>query len=264
MNYTKLMQSKVKAALGDDFKGYQWASYPTDNYGVATTYIPDAPGEDPSASNFECDTFKCLGLQLPDDPQKRLGVGGFAATGTGAPITLSESEKSEIEASLILPKVAAALNIDADFKKTKGITTSLRIGPVTDRRLYRDKYQSVLEKLPPPSRLRTAYLNGSLVYVVADVVASSMEVSIKVDKTQNAALSVKLDDSTKIAQFVAKDSSFKFSIKGDGSGEYKVSIDRPIILATLARRQPSGSVLGAAGGSDGKSVVLKAVGLTSP
>ena len=80
INYGNFMQQKVKAAVGGDFKDYQWLSYPTNNFGLVTAFVLAKPRARPSDKNEWCATFTCLGMddkQMPTTPAEILSVANY-------------------------------------------------------------------------------------------------------------------------------------------------------------------------------------------
>src|ERR1035441_9070621 len=106
-DYGVVMEKKVRSVLGkSDLKGYQFLSYPTNNFGVMTMYILDKKGDKPSNKNQECATFSCLGLTDPPTDAKQVKtVNGYADIGFGAPPTLNETEKHSMNLSVVIPKI---------------------------------------------------------------------------------------------------------------------------------------------------------------
>lgn len=69
------LREKLVSALGPDINDYQVLSYPTNNFGVATTYEPTS-SDIANDKDFLCSTWKCLGLessvQVPTNPHDQL------------------------------------------------------------------------------------------------------------------------------------------------------------------------------------------------
>jgi hypothetical protein len=250
-DYASTMTKKVQAALGSDFSGYAWSQYPTDNFGVITSYDP-AKGDALDDRNFLCATWTCLGLKEPSDPAERLKVGGFADIGKGGVITLTEEEKLQLGATAMLPEIYKVLKISADVQSTKGVTTKVELGPVSSRKVVRQRMLARLKELPADSLIKKAFLEGRLVYVVADVVADSMTVDIKVDTDRNAKLDAELLNSLSgaIGKILKQGAKLELTVKKAVKGEYQLEVKKPVILAVLAKRQPAAGVLDRPGDND--------------
>src|SRR6266481_5413656 len=100
VDYGQLMATKVKAAIGKRANGYTFATYPVDNFGLATAY------EDKVSPEKElCATWDCLGvsddakveIMTPEQKLKlRNGTLQYAETGAGPALNLSDDEKRSI------------------------------------------------------------------------------------------------------------------------------------------------------------------------
>ena len=136
--YSKVMQQKIKTVLGDDFEGYTWSSYPTDNFGIATSYDP-AKGDGFGDMNFLCATWSCLGMAVPADPEKKLNIAGFADVGNnGGTIKLSEKENTDLAASVVLPEIYQIVKVSADADASTDVKTQMTLGRVYPRKLLKD------------------------------------------------------------------------------------------------------------------------------
>src|SRR5919206_2543940 len=143
MNYNDVLNKKVKKSLGDSFKDYQPISYPTNNFGLITSYLPQGGETKPKDQDFLCDTWECLGLSgnIPTDETKQLNINDFAAVGgAGAMITLEDSDKSDIGFKALLPKIAGVLNIGGGFDKAKTVIADLQLGRFFPRLLRRERF----------------------------------------------------------------------------------------------------------------------------
>jgi hypothetical protein len=100
VDYGQLMATKVRAAIGRKANGYTFATYPVDNYGLATAY------EDKVNPEKElCATWDCLGVSddtkvealTPEEKLKlRIGAVQYAETGDGPALNLTDDEKRSI------------------------------------------------------------------------------------------------------------------------------------------------------------------------
>jgi hypothetical protein len=113
-SYSKIMSKAVKKAIGEDFKEYYAFSYPTNNFGLITTYETKL-----SYENQYCAMAACLdGLEI-NSMEEWLHFGGLADVGKGGPITISENKKTKIASKTILPKLWNAINIEVAVETEK-------------------------------------------------------------------------------------------------------------------------------------------------
>lgn len=85
-DYPGSLKKRIKKALGPDFDNYEWLSYPTNNFGIATAFVLMQANEKPGPTNQLCATFTCLGLedsQPPADSKLFLTANGYADIGVG-------------------------------------------------------------------------------------------------------------------------------------------------------------------------------------
>jgi hypothetical protein len=248
MNYNDVLNKKVKKSLGDSFKDYQSISYPTNNFGLVTSYAPQGGDTKPKDQDFLCDTWECLGLadSIPADEKKQLDVNGFAAVGgEGATITLEDTDKSEIGFKALLPKIAGILNIGGGFDNKKTVISDLQLGRFYPRLLRRERFAQYIAGLPAGNLLKEGYLQGRLIIVVGDVVATGMKIQIKADTNTGANIDAKLGPGTGgVVTKVFADASFGFKLSKESTGEYNFEVTSPVVALRLAKRQPGAGVLG--------------------
>ena len=260
INYNDVMNKKVKAVLGNEFKDYQSFSFPTDNFGLITAYTPKDNTDKPKDKDFLCDTWECLSLgdHVPTDPEALKSINGFAAVGeNGADITLSVTEKSDVAFNALLPKIASVLNIGGGFDKNKNTVTELQAGPFFVRKLRRQRMIDFINGLPPNSAMKQAFDQGKLVLVVGDVVSTGMKVRVKADSTTKANIDAKIGapGGTGVVSKVFTDSSFGFKVTREENGEYTFQTTRPVVVLRLAKHQPAAGALGAELSDDWKDWV---------
>ncbi|WP_431294145.1 hypothetical protein [Pedobacter sp. P26] len=100
-NYNKLMGKAIKKAIGNDLKGYETFSYPTDNYGLITSF----DNKSTKAKNFLCDMWNCIGQERPATSSPDwLSMKGFAAVGAGGSVDLTDEEKRPLHSKSCFPK----------------------------------------------------------------------------------------------------------------------------------------------------------------
>jgi hypothetical protein len=248
-DYSAIMRSRVKAALGDQFtinkldpKHFKWLTYPTDNFGVATVYVLPSAGAVPSILDFYCDTWDCLGLAgaIPNDPEKRLSLSGAAAVGRGGVITLSESKMTKLGASAVLPIVAESLKLDAGIEYSKGVEVQLNMGRAALRVLRKSRLGEMVKAWAPEDPRKVAFLEGRLAVVFADVVVDSLQATIKVNSSLNPKLEAALSQS--VGSF-GEGTKFSGSLQRTMAGTYSLVALEPTIIAPLLRLQPAAGVL---------------------
>jgi hypothetical protein len=239
-----LMKSRVRQVLGSDFDDYQFFSYPTDNYGLATCYRANDLTKD-----FICDEWNCLGIPdsfVQQHPEMRLTLNGFAAMGVGGAITLSESEASSLAMDFVLPQVNTVLDVEGGFDAKRVTKTALRINQATVRRLRMNTMLDYLRGLDSTNEIKRAYLDNNLAIVVADIVIDKMVVDISVDSEMSSKLSAKLDPG--ISTKVFSGGRLGFTISSSTSGRYTIDITNPVVVAYLVKRgdtshrQPPGNL----------------------
>lgn len=244
-DYGVVMERKIRSVLGkNDLKGYQFLSYPTNNFGLMTMYILDRKGDKPSNLNQECATFSCLGLVDPPSDAKQLKtINGYADIGFGAPLTLTETEKNSLTLSTVLPKILSILDVSGSFDHSKGITTTMALGSVTMRFLKKGPALTFINGLPDDSRLKRASKADLLAIVVADVVIDTMDISLQVDTSTNAAADATLTG--KANQVFTGDDKLSFKLSKSTGGKYSIKVTQPVIVARLTATKPFGTFKGA-------------------
>lgn len=237
-NFNKIMGKAVKKALngqnGGDLKGYKVFSYPTDNYGLVTSYNNSAADE-----NFICDMWNCIGFADADIPVTTsdwMKMNGFAAVGTGGAISLSSSKKNKVAAKVVLPKIYNVIGVSGGFDKDKATNVTINIGKAYLRKLRRDPVISLINNLPNDRTLKVAYQNNRLVLAIADCVIEDLSVDVNVDSGTKADLDAKLAGA---ASKVFNDGSLSVAVERNVSGTYTFRVKHPVIFAVLYARQPS-------------------------
>ncbi|MDI1322577.1 MAG: hypothetical protein PSV36_07485 [Algoriphagus sp.] len=239
-NYNKIMGKSVKKAIGTDLRGYQIFSYPTDNYGLITSFensVLDA--------NFICDTWNCIGINDPDKVNLNwLNINDFAAVGGGGTIELSEKKKSKVAVEAILPKIYNTVGVTGGFENDRKKEIVVTIGRAYLRKLRRSEILEYINSLENTKPIKQAFNNGTLVLVVGDCVIEDMSVTVKVDQETSIDLDAKLEISgSSVAQKVFKDASLSVGVEKISSGVYKFEVSHPIIFARLTKKQPAAGLL---------------------
>jgi len=228
---------------------YRWSGYPVDNFGLATFYDPPDPKKGWKDSDRICATWTCLGLKdnVPTNETDRLGLNGYAEVGKGSDVSLTTEQQKKLGIGLVLPSLAQVLKLNAALNWQKGVTTTLKLGPVAKRSVDRDKLRQFISSSDNKNQtLKDAFAAGRLSYIAADIVATSIDLTIAVDKKANNSVALELD---KAAAALPKGASLKWEMTSDGKGNYHLVTTHPVIIAVQTRAQPGGGQL-TSGGSD--------------
>jgi hypothetical protein len=254
-DYGQLMATKVQAVLGKRaVKGYTFSTYPLDNFGLATAYSSDV-----NDTNVDCATWDCLGISdssqvdsMSDDQKLRLVAGGvqYAEVGCGADLNLTEEEKRSLGLSAILPKILQAVGLSASISHSNDITTILSVGPICRRILRRQDMLNRLSARNGQSLEEGDFDSGNLVLIYADIVMKSMHIEIKVNPQTNADIEAKLNGTLggNVGKVIGSGSSLSFKVNNATSGDYTLTITKPLVLAVYAKKQPEPRRLGIGNG----------------
>jgi hypothetical protein len=252
-DYGQLMTAKVRAALGGNaVRGYTFATYPLDNFGVGTAYEGKS-----GPSTLVCATWDCIGISddtkvvaLSDQQKLDLVVNGvqYASVGQGTGLTFTEDEKKSFSLNALLPKILQVLSISGDFSHSNDITTNLTIGPAVVRILRRDEMMKRLDSADAHQLEKKVWNNGkgNLVLVYSDIVLSSLKIEIKTNPATKADFDAKMTGalSGKVGQVLGSGSDLGFKVDNSTKGDYTLEISKPLIVAVYARKQPGPGVLG--------------------
>lgn len=237
--YTFMMAKRIRQALGDDLKGYLFYSYPTDNFGIGSTYRLRKKTDKPDDNTFQCATDKCLGAKSLSDPK----LDAFISKGGGGAITIKETDQKAIVAGLALPLIKQVVGVDAGTKVSSKTTISLQFGKATKRKLERDPFGKFLGPTGGASAsLKDAFRLGELAVVVADVVVDRLDITICVDKASDSKLDASLKG--KVGQVVGGEAGVKMSVTTGADGCYSLAASNPLVVAILTKTQPAGGQLG--------------------
>ena len=238
-DYNAIMRDKVAELLGPGFETYQYFSYPTDNFGIATAYLYEGDKDLLRDENFLCDTWECLQKEVPSERDKWLSLDEFAAFGDGGGIIeLSEQEQQQISLNFVLPKIYHVAEVGGGYDRKSIVNTRLQLGRVYPRKLRRQRVLNYISSLPEENLLRKAFNEGNLVLVIADVVIEEFTVIISVNESQTP----RLDAAVEIGTFEKADLGVQVS--SEVAGEYTFRVSHPVILARLAHKQPLAGTLG--------------------
>lgn len=237
-SYNKIMSKAIKKAIGSDLKGYQVFSYPTDNFGLITSYEFGV-----SDVNFLCDMWNCIGFKNPPSEKSEwLSLNNFAAIGSGGSIELSETKQQKVALNVILPKIYDIVGVDGGLSAEKTTDITITIGKAYLRKLRRDEIVNYINNSGDSSSIKKAYNNGNLVLIIGDCIIEDLTVTVKVDNATAAKLDSKIGNSATSAVF--KDVSLTVNVEKNVTGSYTFKVEHPIIYARLAKKQPSAGTLG--------------------
>jgi len=248
--YADIMKQAIQSALGS--KGmygtlpnnaYTWFQYPTNNFGIGTSFIlPDSTSQ-PSEANQQCAMWSCVGIaNPPDSGTDALSLGGFADYGdNGGTVSLSQDQKCSITVNAVLPTVYNILNINGSISSSTHTKCDATLGQVYPRVLKRDKFTALILAKPADDPMRIAFTTGKLAVAVSDYLITSMKITIHVDKSTDAGLDAGL--SSAVGKAIGKDAKVSFKVSGGTNGDYTLEITKPVIIATYIKRQPSAGVL---------------------
>jgi hypothetical protein len=231
-SYNSIMRKAVKKSLGKDFKGYYAFSYPTNNFGLFTSFENQLASE-----NQYCAMASCLEGIEPSNRQEWLHFDNLADVGEGAPIKLTKSKKTKIAVDAVLPKLWNAVQIEGGAENEREVKTTLEIGPAYVRFINKKGFEEFIEERPATDKYKQKYENGNLVVVVSDVVVEYLSVKIEIDNKFSAELDAKIEAGDISEKLGKVDLDAK--LEKTSSGTYELTIDKPVIVLRLAKKQPS-------------------------
>jgi hypothetical protein len=238
-DYSKIMQAAIRRSLGNDFREYEWMSYPTNNFGIGTMYVLSSEKEKPSDRNQWCATYTCLGLEgkrAPLDATARLTAGGFADVGTGGPLILSDDQSRTLAGEVFLPRLLNVLGINAEAGSASSGQVSIRLGNISRRILKKQAILTYLDGLPAGSPLRKGLEEHRLAMVVADAVIDSLEVDVQSGGNTTREITAKL--APLVNRVAGSPSTMLVQVRRDQSGKYRLLVGQPVIIARLTLRRP--------------------------
>lgn len=239
-SYTKTMVKAVKKTIVGDFSGYHGINFPTNNFGLLTTYEIS-----PSDKNMICAMARCFDSLYLTNKDDSLGMGGLADIGKGAAISLSEDTQTQLSADVILPELWKTLNVKGGVDSKKGVNVKMSFGPTYKRHLNRLKFEKFIGNLPEDDPYKKRYNTGGLVIVIADVIVDNMEIIVNLEST----LAAELDGKIGLVGTAPKD-ILKGEFKKVKEGQYSFKVNQPLIVLRLVRKQPQAGFLGASDNFD--------------
>lgn len=243
----------LKKAVGKDVKDYQALSYPTNSFGVATSFIAGAPGKPVSDGDFLCATWKCLGAPggaIPSNPAEALNVTvhgtNYAEVGGGGPVKLDTNSDNDYAIKVALPKIQQVLNLEIGLDYRSATKVALEFGKATKRYLSKPDFiayiNSTSHTSPTKTQLQKAFAQGALVVVVADVVIDSIKATVTASKELAPQVDAKLGGMPSKV-FSDAEASFKVTKKDDAT--YIIESLSPVVALRLLKAQPGAGLLGA-------------------
>jgi hypothetical protein len=237
-NYGDMMRDAFKAALGGDFNGYQFRSFPVDNFGVFTMYDGSY---DPA--NFLCATWSCLGVapnEVPTDSQALMNVNGNVDPGQGGNISLSTDTQTEIGLNVVVPQILGILNVNASGDWKKHVTVNLNATGGHQRFVVAQKLADYLNGLGDNDVRKRAYRNGTLTVVVSDLIIDSLTATIDLDSSLQATLDAKLSQALqgRTGTVIGKDAAVSFKVNSATTGHYEFQTVSSVIVAMLPKTEP--------------------------
>ena len=248
---SEILAKRIKATLGPDVAEYQSLTYPTNDFGVATSYTSTADKSTKvSDADFLCSTWACLDIASAARPQNqgqlmRLTVGpvDYAQIGSGAPITLSEEDSTKYAFNILLPKIEGMLDLGVGVASKNVTKIELALGKATKRLLSKPDFEAFITRngsTPTHQKLRERYAEGGLTVVVGDIVIDSIQATV----TTSSELAPKIDAKlATIPSGIVSDASTSFQITKSGTSTYSIKTTEPVIALRLLKAQPGTSTL---------------------
>ncbi|BCL90905.1 hypothetical protein ACNRBV_22765 [Ralstonia pseudosolanacearum] len=252
---SEILAKQIKATLGPDVAEYQSLTYPTNDFGVATSYTstPDKTTK-VSDTNFLCSTWACLDIASVARPQNQgqlmhLTVGSveYAQIGSGAPITLSEEDSTNYAFNILLPKIEGMLNLGVGVDSKNVTKVELTLGKATKRLLSKPNFEAFIvanSSTPTHKELQARYAEGGLTVVVGDIVIDSIQATVTTSNELAPKIDAKL---ATIPSGIVSDASTSFQITKSGTSTYSIKTTEPVIALRLLRAQPGASALSVGG-----------------
>jgi hypothetical protein len=197
----------------------------------------DKPGD----RNQWCASLTCLGLNSATASRStadRLKLNGFADVGNGPPLHLEDEGDRRIVVGGLLAQMFQLIGVGISAEHARTIKTALEFGPSTKRILNKQKTLDHINNLPVTSPIRQAMNERRLAIVVADVVIESMTAMISTTGQQTAGLESFLQKLP--SRLVGRGGDLRFRVTRSNRGEYKLSINEPLVIARLVVSRPFG------------------------
>jgi hypothetical protein len=142
--------------------------------------------------------------------------------------------KADFVVGALLPEIFQLLKVSAGFNRKQISSTQLQFGGAHARKLRRSEMESYLNGLDSTNAMKSAYDQGRLLLIVADVVVDAMKVTIEVDRTTGQALTAELTG--KVGK-IFKNSRLELKLTSETAGQYTFEVSKPVIVMRLSKRQ---------------------------
>lgn len=232
---SNLSINKLRENLGTDLKGYEFYSYPTNNFGVGTSCIKKwIPKGDMVADMIS--SYGLTGYSSSDNIWRT--VNGFAYLGSdGISIKVNENIESVLTLEMLLPKLLNILNLNADLKNANAKSLKLTIDSGYKRFLNHSKFMNFIRE-SNASEIQKAFNQKKLLVATGDFIITGFSLTISKSDTLGASIIAKLDSTIKAGKNVILDkASLEMSIVRNSDGYYTISSRKPIIIAVYVKKQ---------------------------
>lgn len=209
---------------------FQWFAYPVDNFGVLTTYQPPS-GKELTDSDRVCATWTCIGVdpsKIPTDVVQFTTVDGYADSGQGMAIHLTNNKQGKAAISLLLNNLFKALTLNASVNLSKGVTVDLVADGIYKRSVNMQRFQDYISS-GPNGIVKTLWIGGQLTYIGADIVAHNVKITLTVDVQKDASIAAQLNQAM---GKLGSGSTTGVTLSSSGSGQYVVQYPGFLVLAT--------------------------------
>jgi hypothetical protein len=230
-----LSLKKLRENIGVDLKGYEFYSYPTNNFGVGTScinkWIPKG--------NMVTDMIESYGLSnIPSSNYSWKTVNGFAFMGEdGVSIKVNEDLQSVFTLEMLLPKILNILNLNTSLKNNNVKSLSLTIDSGYKRFLNYTKFIKFIEA-SPGSEIQKAYARKKLLVATSDFIVAGFSLTISKSDSLGGTLITKLDSLIKSGKNVIMDkASLEMAISRNTDGSFTIVSRKPIIMAVFVKKQ---------------------------
>lgn len=228
----------MKSIFGNDYKGYQWFTYPINNFGVATAYR--GKKNKIERRGFLCATFSCLGMSAPGNVDHWLQLGvppsNYADSGCGGELDAKLQSSKDLIVKAALPQILTVIGIDVGVARSRNSTAEAKSITMCARQLQQGKVITYITSLATDTfGLRRALDAGQLVLVVGDIVIKSMTVHVKADRNLKVGIDGKLQGQTE--KVLGGGANFGVHVTRTGESEYDLKITEPVIAGILAVRE---------------------------
>jgi hypothetical protein len=249
-NYGDELNTEWQSILGIKKQDgpYQWFGYPVDNFGVLTVYGPPS-GKHLTDSDRLCATWTCIGVdasKIPADVVLYTTVNGYASSGQGPSIHLTNDKKSKGAVTLLLSNFFSALTLTGSANLSKDAAFDLTADGAYKRSVNVQKFQDYISSLADKELLKQIWNSGQFVYIGSDIVAHNLKITLTLNTQKDAGINAKL---TQAMANVGGGSTAGATVSSSGTGKYIVEYPGFVVLATQLHHEWKPGAL-FAGGAD--------------